>query len=125
MRYTLFLNYGEPAEGQISDEDMAAAQTAFAEYAAALDGAGVLVSADVLQSTAAATTVTSRNGASEVIDGPATIADEPVSGVFILDVPDLGAAISWAERCPSASWGSIEVRPSALVWDREQGWHQS
>ncbi|MGG7464834.1 YciI family protein [Plantibacter sp. YIM 135347] len=125
MRYTLFLNYGEPAEGQISDEDMAAAQTAFAEYAAALDGAGVLRSADVLQSTTATTTVTSRDGVLDRRDGPAIDTPEPVSGVFIIDVPDADAAASWAGRAPSVSWGTVEVRPSALVWDREHGWHQS
>jgi len=28
-------------------------------------------------------------------------------------VPDLDAALSWAARCPSASNGTIEVRP---IW---------
>jgi hypothetical protein len=38
---------------------------------------------------------------------------EQLGGFYILDVPDLDAALSWAARCPGASHGSIEVRP---VW---------
>ena len=38
---------------------------------------------------------------------------EQLGGFYLLDVPDLDAALSWAARCPGASRGSIEVRP---VW---------
>ncbi len=29
----------------------------------------------------------------------------------MIDVPDLDAAIEWAERCPSSKYGAIEIRP--------------
>jgi hypothetical protein len=31
-------------------------------------------------------------------------------------VPDLDAAIGWAEKCPGAQWGVIEVRPAATAF---------
>ena len=34
----------------------------------------------------------------------------------MLDVPDLDAAIGWAEKCPGAQWGVIEVRPTATAF---------
>jgi hypothetical protein len=37
-----------------------------------------------------------------------------LAGVFIVDVPDLDAALAWAERCPAAQYGVIEVRPAAI-----------
>jgi hypothetical protein len=32
---------------------------------------------------------------------------------LMLDVPDLDQAILWATRCPSARYGTIEIRPLA------------
>ncbi|MEI2776962.1 MAG: YciI family protein [Tetrasphaera sp.] len=37
-------------------------------------------------------------------------------GVFVVDVPDLDAALGWAEKCPAAAWGVIEVRPAATSY---------
>jgi hypothetical protein len=32
----------------------------------------------------------------------------------MVDVPDLDAALTWAARCPGASYGTMEVRP---IWE--------
>ena len=66
-------------------------------------------------STAATTTVTCREGGLRVQDGPFAETKEALAGVFVLDVPDLDAAIGWAEKCPGAQWGVIEVRPTATA----------
>jgi hypothetical protein len=76
----------------------------------------VLRSADVLQSTAATTTITRRTGELQVQDGPFAETVEALAGVFVIDVPDLDAAIGWAEKCPGAQWGSVEVRPTATAF---------
>ena len=62
----------------------------------------MLRSADVLQPTAATTTVTRRDGGLRVQDGPFAETKEALAGVFVLEVPDLDAAIGWAEKCPGA-----------------------
>src|SRR5207237_960974 len=80
---------------------------AFGAYGRALASAGVLLSADVLQPTAAATTVTRREGGLRVQDGPFAETKEALAGIFLLDVPDLDAAIGWAEKCPGAQWGVV------------------
>jgi len=38
-----------------------------------------------------------------------------LGGYYLIDVPDLDAAISWAARCPCASSGTVEVRPIAQI----------
>jgi hypothetical protein len=114
MRYSLLLNYSEAAGAEVPDEQLTAAKIAFHEYAASLDEAGVLRSADVLQSVSAATTVTLRHGALQVQDGPFADTKEQLGGVFIVDVRDLDAALAWAEKCPAAQWGTIEIRPTAV-----------
>ena len=116
MRYALLMYYREPAEGEISQDAIAEAMEAFGAYGRALEQAGVLLSADVLQPTAATTTVTRREGALRVQDGPFAETKEALAGVFVLDVPDLDAAIGWAEKCPGAQWGVVEVRPTATAF---------
>ena len=120
MRYALLMHYREPAEGEISEERLAEAREAFGAYGRALHEAGVLLCADVLQPTVATTTVTRRDGATRVQDGPFAETKEALAGVFVVDVPDLDAAIGWAEKCPGAQWGVIEVRPSATALVRGQ-----
>ncbi|MBO0806207.1 MAG: YciI family protein [Nocardiopsaceae bacterium] len=115
MRYALLMHYREPGEGEISEEAIEQAKDAFGAYGGALHAAGVLLSADVLASTAATTTVTRRDGGLRVQDGPFAETKEALAGIFVLDVPDLDAAIGWAEKCPGAQWGVIEVRPTATA----------
>ncbi|RRQ28342.1 YciI family protein [Rhodococcus sp. Eu-32] len=113
MRYALLLNNAEPADGEIPEEAIAQMQQAFGAYGAALQAAGVLVAAEVLTNTAATTTVTLRNGTVQIQDGPFADTKEALGGVFVIDVPDLDAALMWAERCPGAQYGVIEVRAAA------------
>ena len=113
MRYALLLHNPEPAPGAIPAEGIAEMERLFQDYADALVGAGVLVGADVLQFSDATTTVTRRTGATRVQDGPFAETKEALAGIFVIDVPDLDAAVAWAEKCPGATYGSVEVRPVA------------
>lgn len=116
MRYALLMHYREPGEGEISEEAIEAAKEAFGAYGRALESAGVLLSADVLQPTAATTSVTRRDGGLRVQDGPFAETKEALAGIFMVDVPDLDAAIGWAEKCPGAQWGVVEVRPTGTAF---------
>jgi hypothetical protein len=58
-----------------------------------------------------------------VQDGPFAATKEALAGVFVLDVPDLDAAIGWAEKSPGAQWGVIEVRPTATAFVKGQWTH--
>lgn len=122
MQFSLLLHYPEPAPGDIADDVMQETQAAFAEYARSLDDAGVLVSSpDVLQPSVASTTVTLKNGTAEVQDGPFADSKDQLGGIFVISVPDLDAALAWAEKCPAARFGTIEVRPSAITY-RDGQW---
>lgn len=117
MRYTLFLHYPEMTEEELGEEMLAEGKAAFHAYAEALDEAGVLRSAEVLQPSTRSTTLRVRNGGARVEDGPYADTKEQIGGTFVIDVPDLDAALAWAERCPAAQWGTIEVRPSAVRFE--------
>ncbi len=114
MRYTLLLHYREATAADIGAEAIEAGKAAFHAYITALHDAGVLLSAEILQPSALTTTVSLRNGSLQVQDGPYADTKEQLAGTFVLDVPDLDAALAWAEKCPAAQWGAVEVRPSAI-----------
>ena len=78
--------------------------------------AGTMLGSGGLAPTAQSTRVRISNGQLTVTDGPFAETKEALAGVFVLDVPDLDAAIGWAEKCPGAQWGVIEVRPTATAF---------
>lgn len=121
MQYSLLLINEEAADAGVTEEQMAPMRVAFDEYAKSLDTAGVLVSADILQSVAASTTVTLRGGSLQIQDGPFAETKEKLGGTFVIEVADLDAALAWAEKCPAAQYGVIEIRPSAIVF-RDGRW---
>lgn len=63
-----------------------------------------------LETPAAATVVSVRNGKRQVEDGPYADAKEQLGGFFIIDVLDLDAGAEWAAQCPAAKSGFVDVR---------------
>lgn len=114
MRYALLIHYPQPAVSSLTPDEIKEGMAAFHAYAKALDDAGVLRSAEVLQTIASATSVSVKQGKLQVQDGPFADTKEAFAGIFTIDVPDLDAALAWAEKCPAAHWGTVEIRPSAV-----------
>jgi hypothetical protein len=114
MRYTLLLHYPEMMADDIGPEAIAEGMREFDAYAKALVAAGVLQSAEVLQPSELTTTVTAPDGVPRVQDGPFADTKEQLGGTFVIEVDDLDAAIEWAGKAPSAAWGAVEIRPTAL-----------
>ena len=113
MRYTLLLHYPEQTGEELGPEALAEGMRAFQAYAEALDEAGVLHGAEVLQPSSATTTVSLASSEFVVQDGPFADTKEQLGGTFVIEVPDLDLAIDWARRAPSVAWGHIEIRPTA------------
>jgi hypothetical protein len=85
-----------------------------AEYGAlgkAMRAAGVFVDSGQLSPADISKLVRVTAGQAEVSDGPPPAAGQEPTAYFVIDCPDLEAALGWAARIPAASYGSIEVRP--------------
>jgi hypothetical protein len=121
MRYSLLLHYPEMTAEDMGPDAWAEGMREFDEYAQALDAAGVLMSAEVLQPSSVTTSVTAPDGELRVQDGPFADTKEQLGGTFVIEVDDLDAAIAWAGKAPSVSWGTVEVRPTA-TWFRDGAW---
>ncbi|MGX9294194.1 YciI family protein [Tsukamurella paurometabola] len=117
MHYALLLNNAEPAEGEVPRETMLQMQQAMADYTAALQAAGVLIGAEILEPQAQTVTVTRRDGDLRIEDGPFADTREALAGVFLLDVPDRDAALAWAQKHPATQYAVIEVRKVAAACD--------
>ena len=113
MQYLFLLYANEGGWAELTPEQRQQGVAAYAAYTETLRKEGILAGSNRLQPIDAATTVRLVDGKSQVLDGPYADTREQLGGYYLVDVPDLDAALAWAARCPGASHGTIEVRP---VW---------
>jgi hypothetical protein len=114
MQYLLMIYANEAAMAEARKNAPAEKIMApFAAYTEAMIKAGVHVGGNRLRPSASASTVRVTDGKTKVLDGPYAETKEQLGGYYLIDVPDLDAALSWAARCPGASLGVMEVRP---IW---------
>ena len=111
MQYALMLYSNETGWTAMTPEQQKQGMAAYHAFNAALQSAGAFVSTHRLQSSAIATTVRIANDKTHVLNGPFAESKEQVGGIYIIDAPDLDAALAWAARCPAAGHGVVEVRP--------------
>ena len=98
----------EPAYGTPAFQDMMAG---FFSLNDRLKSDGVLRGGDALQGVETATSVRIKGGKVETMDGPFAETREHLGGYYVIDVPDLDAALKYAALVPSAHFGTVEVRP--------------
>ena len=112
MKYMLLIYGSEPTEPP-TEQAIQQEIDAYWAYEKAVADAGVFVASDALQGVETATTLQVRaDGERVVTDGPFAETREVLGGYYLLDVPDLDAALDWAARCPgSRNGGKVEVRP--------------
>jgi hypothetical protein len=89
----------------------------FMSYHRSVVESGTLVDNNVLDSFETATSVQVTQGGERIVtDGPFAETREYLGGYYILDLPDLDAAIDWATRCPgSRGPGRVEIRPIQVI----------
>lgn len=114
MQYLLTLYQDESAWPKMTKEQQEQGAGAYLAYTEALKAAGALKSSNRLQPATTATTLRAKNGKTQILDGPFADSKEQLAGYYLIDVPDLDAALSWAGRCPGVGHGVVEVR---AIWD--------
>lgn len=114
MKYLLLICEDETRFGAMSEEENGELMEAYGRFHQELEATGKIVSAQRLQLSTAATTVRVRDGETLITDGPFAETKEQLGGFYLIEAEDLDEAIAWAAKIPSATDGSIEVRP---VWE--------
>ena len=111
MKYLLLMYADESIGSNWSKEESQAAAKTWAEFRREMSASGVLVSSSGVAPDTSATTVRVRNDKTMITDGPFAETHEQLGGYFLVDCKDLDEAIRWAEKIPTAKYGSIEIRP--------------
>jgi len=114
MQYLLTLYADESRFNTMSPEQKQQGLAAYMAYTQALQAAGVYKGSNRLRPVETATTLRTTEGKVQVLDGPFIESKEQLGGYFLIDVPNLDAAISWASKCPGVGHGIVEVR---AIWD--------
>jgi hypothetical protein len=110
MKYALLVYEDEkvfgPEKAGPALQDLFAKHMAFQQELGErrLGGAG-------LKHTSTATTVRTQAGKQTIHDGPFAETKEQLGGFYLIDVPDLDAAIAFAKKLPLLQNGSVEIRP--------------
>lgn len=113
MQYLLLIYGNEAGMAAAPKDAVTQMSAAYVAYTEAMKKAGVFIGGERLKPTSTATTVRIADGKTNVLDGPYADTKEQLGGYYMINVPDMDAAISWAARCPGASAGTMEVRP---IW---------
>lgn len=111
MQYMLLI-YSDPArEPAYGTPEFGAMMGGYSALNDRMNADGVMKSGDWLQGAQTATSVRVKDGRVETMDGPFAETKEHLGGYYIIDVPDLDAALKYAAMIPSAAYGTVEVRP--------------
>ncbi|MEO8202193.1 MAG: YciI family protein [Gemmatimonadota bacterium] len=112
MKYLCLIYLDEQQMDAMPEADMTALNAAHLTLNDALRASGHLVDAEALQPARTTECVRLRNGKISVTDGPYAESKEMVAGFYVIEARDLTEATQIAARIPSASLGTVEVRPT-------------
>ena len=111
MQYMLVFYISPEDIASRADQRAPAYHAGWMAYVGAMHQAGVVVNGHGLEAPSTATTIRVRGDKRQVQDGPFADTKEQLGGYFVINVPNLDAALEWAARAPCASTGGVEVRP--------------
>jgi hypothetical protein len=109
MKYALLI-YSAPGAAEQAGPAPAGVIGDWVAYTRAVKDAGALLGAERLAAVDTATSVRVRADERLLTDGPFMETKEHLLGFYLVDVPDLDAALEWAARMPAVGHGTVEVR---------------
>jgi hypothetical protein len=111
MNYLLLIYEDEKIAASIPEAEAPAYMDLWRVFTQNIAQSGHLKAGDALQPVATAKTVRVRNGETITTDGPFAETREQLGGYYLVEAKDIEEACEIAKRIPSATTGSIEVRP--------------
>lgn len=110
-QYMLSVHHDGPV-GMPEPDELQARFAAVEEFNQRLQAEGAWVFAGGLMPRETATTVDATGaGEAVVTDGPFAETEEYLGGFWVIEAPDLDAALAWAKAGSAACAGKVEVRP--------------
>ena len=110
-QYLLSVYGDEAANAATAPEDMERMYAQVGAFNTEVQEAGAWVFAGGLHPSSTATVVRATGGEVVTTDGPYVETKEVLGGFWIIEAPDLDAALEWARKGSAACEGPVEVRP--------------
>jgi hypothetical protein len=113
MQYLMLIYFSEAEWLSLPPDEHARRRKEFDEYSIKMAQSGHLKDGYPLEPARTATTIRSKHGRLEMIDGPFAETKEQLAGYFQMEAKDLDEMLAFAKECPGHKYGTIEVRPCA------------
>src|SRR5262249_29788745 len=113
MQYLLLIYLEESRWERLDDPEQQKIYRQYRDLIGELQKAGKFLGGNEVQPISTGTTIRVRDGRKSITDGPFAETKEQLGGYFLVEAKDLDEAMDIAARIPSATTGSIEVRPVA------------
>jgi hypothetical protein len=111
MKFACLVYIDEEITGRMTPEEHKALTDTTIEHDWSLRKSGHLILGQPLQSPQHAVTIRGRTGRITRTDGPFAETKEFLGGFYLIEAPDLAAAVAIVEQDPMNEMGSIEIRP--------------
>jgi hypothetical protein len=111
MQYLLLIYDDEKIWTTMPEAERNQLSGAYMTFTNDIKASGHHKAGEALQPTHTATTVRVRNGKITTTDGPFAETREQLGGFYLIEAKDIDEATKIAARIPSATLGSIEIRP--------------
>ena len=110
-QYLLSVWYAEDYGTDFSDDEIQRIMGQVDAFNEELQSSGAWVFAGGLHPASSATVVRSTSGEVSMTDGPYAESKEQMGGFWVVEAPDLDAALALAGKGAAACEGPVEVRP--------------
>jgi len=120
-KYAALIYSEESDPATLDPEESQQVMTDYTEFGQ--NNADSIAGGEALHPTSTATTIHvegGKGGKAVFTDGPFAETKEVLGGFYLLDVPDLDAALKVAQQIPGAWYGKVEVRPLLEFDDQGQ-----
>ena len=112
-QYLLSVWHDEPYDDiDFTSPDVQRSMAQVSEFNGTLEKAGAWVFAAGLRPASSATVVRATGDDVSMTDGPYAETKEQMGGFWIVEAPDLDAALDWAAKAAAACERPVEVRPA-------------
>ena len=112
-QYLLSVWHDEPYDDvDFNSPDVQRSMAQVSEFNGQLERAGAWVFGTGLRPASSATVVRADGSDVSMTDGPYAETKEQMGGFWIIEAPDLDAALDWAAKAAAACEGPVEVRPT-------------
>lgn len=110
-QYLISVWHDEDFDLDVLPEDFDRLSTQVGAFNEELEKAGSMVFAGGLHPASSATVLRPSGGEVSMTDGPYAESKEIMGGFWVVEAPDLDAALEWARKGALACEGPVEVRP--------------